>query len=672
MKKNFVLLLILLIGLACPLCRIEPVMGQAHTIRVPNDYNSIQLAVNAARDGDTILVGAGRYYEGVFVNKSVAIIGESPATTTVYGTVEGYESSSSGNPFYIFANNVVIANLSIRQGDEYHGAIRASSSENMVVKNNVVSEGGYSGTAISIENCVNFTIAGNMIVQGGGRIDIRGSRVGEISENNLTGLQYTIIVFSSSSIKFSGNSISQCDEGIRLTDSPYCTLYQNKVWSTGGDMNGAIGLSKCPGSVLKNNEAANSRVGISINECPGILLRNNSILNCTYNFGAFGYTLEDFAMDIDTSNTVNRMPIYYLTNQNNLLINPSTYPKVGYLALINSKNVTVEGLTLNNNLYGLFLAHTTDSLIRGNAFSYNGDTIYLINQSDRNIISFNQIQLCGTGVRAFYSYDEQIIGNAISGGSNGVWLEQSSDNSIIGNNITGNYQSLHLLSTSNNAIYNNNFVKNALQMGTWGNIGDWNITYPSGGNYWGEYNGPDEYMGISQGQPGSDGIIDNAFVHWDLYPLAAPVQVFEAGIINGNIIYAELFSNSTVTDVHIESSTHTFSFKAFGTLGATGFYRITLPNILVKTVWDNKYSILLNGIPQTFQSWTDTQNTYFYLTHANLAPLWSPTSTENPASNTSPTPSPSIPELGYCAVVVIVILATIVILVSLNRKVNTS
>jgi pectin methylesterase-like acyl-CoA thioesterase len=39
------------------------------------DYTKIQDVVNAANNGDTINVASGTYYENVFVNKSVNIVG---------------------------------------------------------------------------------------------------------------------------------------------------------------------------------------------------------------------------------------------------------------------------------------------------------------------------------------------------------------------------------------------------------------------------------------------------------------------------------------------------------------------------------------------------------------------------------------------------------------------
>jgi hypothetical protein len=78
--------------------------GAAHaatTIHVPADYATIQLAVDAATDGDTVSVAAGTYTEQVQVSgKSITIDGTGPATilrlpasaTTAYTSREGTDS----------------------------------------------------------------------------------------------------------------------------------------------------------------------------------------------------------------------------------------------------------------------------------------------------------------------------------------------------------------------------------------------------------------------------------------------------------------------------------------------------------------------------------------------------------------------------------------------------
>ena len=51
----------------------------------PNNYTTIQDAINAANDGDTIFVYSGVYYENVVVNKSITLRGETVRPTIVGG-----------------------------------------------------------------------------------------------------------------------------------------------------------------------------------------------------------------------------------------------------------------------------------------------------------------------------------------------------------------------------------------------------------------------------------------------------------------------------------------------------------------------------------------------------------------------------------------------------------
>jgi parallel beta-helix repeat protein len=96
-------------------------------------------------------------------------------------------------------------------------------------------------------------------------------------------------------------------------------------------------------------------------------------------------------------------------------------------------------------------------------------------------------------------------------------------NIITGNQIEGNDVGILLWNTAGNVIYHNNFINNGLHAYDNGAANMWDAGYPTGGNYWSGFTGPDTHLGPTQSEPGSDGIIDHSYVidadSMDRYPL---------------------------------------------------------------------------------------------------------------------------------------------------------
>jgi parallel beta-helix repeat protein len=65
------------------------------TITVPDDFGTIQAAVNAARDGDTVVVRSGTYPEEVVVNRSITLTGEGMPQVQPSGGIGFAVTSSS-------------------------------------------------------------------------------------------------------------------------------------------------------------------------------------------------------------------------------------------------------------------------------------------------------------------------------------------------------------------------------------------------------------------------------------------------------------------------------------------------------------------------------------------------------------------------------------------------
>jgi len=95
----------------------------------------------------------------------------------------------------------------------------------------------------------------------------------------------------------------------------------------------------------------------------------------------------------------------------------------------------------------------------------------------------------------------------------------------LANNVNDNGLGIYLDRSSNNSIHHNNF-NNTNQVLTSESINTWDDGYPSGGNYWSNYNGTDLYGGPGQNETGGDGIGDSPYVinenNQDNYPLMNP------------------------------------------------------------------------------------------------------------------------------------------------------
>ena len=471
-----------------------------------------------------------------------------------------------GEIYRIDGDNVEIKNLKM---NAEVNAIEIYGSGCKILDNEI--QAGYTGIRIRESN--NNVISGNKIdAEAGVGIAFETSSNNEVTTNSITSsiiegvsLTYSdyntfsrntisfVSVYHSSYNTFDGNnlpqgmSISSSSNYNKITGNSVTDF--NELTETSFLSSGGITLFSCVGNTVSSNTISNSG-GILLDTSSNNVLRNNSVSGTGIGFEVSGSPqpkLSSFINDIDTSNTINGKKIYYLINKSDLSINPSTYPNIGYLALVNCTRMIVENTHFNTQ--GILLAWTTDSQITNNDISnIYGDGV-ILNYASNNKITKNNINAnSGAGIRLSYSNQNIVSGNYITRNQMGIYLIHSaSNNTITENNIADQDIGINFYTSSSNLIYHNNFGNNTKQVydAYWETRGQpfsyippseniWDNDYPIGGNYWSNYSNqyPDAKELDSSGIWETPYIIDEN--NQDRYPLLNPLAISPAQVPEGS------------------------------------------------------------------------------------------------------------------------------------------
>jgi parallel beta-helix repeat protein len=209
-------------------------------------------------------------------------------------------------------------------------------------------------------------------------------------------------------------------------------------------------------NTLIDNNVHSNREGIFLDFSSGNTLHNNKMTDNQYNFGVYDPCFPNY---IDTSNTVDGRPIYYILNGANMVYDGST--NAGTFHCINCNNVIVKDLHVDKNYSGIRFCNTKNSEIRNVTALNNRFGIHLTSYSNKNKITGNTALNNEIGIWLSVSNENTIVDNIVLNNGGGIWSDWISMGNIITKNLLSNNGiGIHLFCVYYNEVFENNLVNN--------------------------------------------------------------------------------------------------------------------------------------------------------------------------------------------------------------------
>ncbi len=275
------------------------------TITVPDEYPTIQQAIDAANPGDTVYVRAGTYYERLIINKPLTLQGEDRDTTIIDGNAIGNVITLSAD--YITITGFTIMNSawmntwyagSVIYGSDtsYHkitdnkvtqnsqGIYLQYYSDYNIITNNIVYNVKDTGIILGY-GCDNNLINSNEVFECSSNMGIflAGADNNEISDNYLTKNAEAITLTRSSYNSVTNNMlVDNTWFGITMMDeSIYNDISDNSVLNSyyAFQMSGWDPWEGPNNNLVTQNTFENGQYGIYINGAYQNLIYHNNIVN---------------------------------------------------------------------------------------------------------------------------------------------------------------------------------------------------------------------------------------------------------------------------------------------------------------------------------------------------------------------------------------------------------
>jgi len=532
---------------------------------------TIQDEINAANPGDVIYIPEGKYYEHLYINKPITLIGAGKNKTIL-------DASNSGTAIQIVTDNVTISGFKIQNSalSGENAGIVISNCCNVTIRNSTVIN---CKVAIYAENMHNSTIEENDIIfnfESG--IILINSKNNRIIQNNLTyGTPYGVKLINSTFNIISGNYISHFCQGICLEMSVNNSITQNKLMyispyaihlDNSNDNyieennviknNFGIYLFQSCRNKLKNNMVSFQTLGIYLLRSENNALEGNILVDNWHNFGVNGNEPKHFVNNISSTNLINGKPVYFLLNATGKEINSSA----GFVALVNCHDILVKDIILEPNFHGIILVDSSNLTIINSTIHDN------------------------------YSY--------------GIYMMNVEQSVLMYNTISRNDVGIYAVNSSNNKVFYNNFVDNNQHVICDENsVNLWNETF--GGNYWSGYRTIDVNR---------DGIGDIPYTintkNSDKRPFISEIRSFT--LKTTNLTATGLLStNASIQNMefNVENEVNIMLLFIINNKNASYICLIIIPKVILHMKVEN-WQLQVNKRNSPIKTFEDNKNVYLY------------------------------------------------------------
>ncbi|MCD6409809.1 MAG: right-handed parallel beta-helix repeat-containing protein [Candidatus Verstraetearchaeota archaeon] len=413
---------LLLIAFTLILCQIT--VADAHqVITVPDDFPTIQKAINNASNGDTVLVKPGNYTESIVVNKSIILTSLMGAEHTFIYTVSRFYPA-----IYISASNAVVSGFTLKSSTTwYASALKAEDVVNVSISD---IKGVYVQCGIEFHNASFCKVSSSTFTHTVGyAIGLDDSRNNTFTSCSVEGANYGVYLGNSHNNTFRNLHAASCTYNVYVLCSDDNIFESSTICNAG--YHGFLVEFSDHLTIFNCTIADCARNGVDASSSEHLELINNTFYNC-------GVLLYYTYYNTIENNTVNNLPLLYFEKAQNINVSGP----IGQLILINCSQANISQIAITRTSVGVQAFCSSNINIADSQVSFcswEGMDLHCVDHLDMSRVTISNTTWHG----AVLSYvDNSIVEQCL----------------FTGNGVDG----LHVISSTNTTIRNTTFIASRL------------------------------------------------------------------------------------------------------------------------------------------------------------------------------------------------------------------